>query len=77
MRGAILHKLGLDIVKSRVMRRHYGIPVTRTFRYGHDPNYLKVTTAGGEICCNGVMDWYAQKVVDFLSIWGTGIDALA
>jgi hypothetical protein len=61
MRGAILHKLGLDLVTSRVMRRHYGITKSRSFRYG-DPTYMKYTALDGEIMCGGVMDWYVQKV---------------
>jgi len=63
MRGAILHKVGLDVVKERVMRRHYGISTSKSFRYDHDPDRLKYTGPDGETMCRDVMGWYARKVI--------------
>ena len=62
MRGAILHKVGLDVVKERVMRRHYGIGTSKSFRYGHDPDRLKYVSPDGETMCRDVMNWYTRKV---------------
>ncbi len=63
MRGAVLHKLGLNIVKERIMRRHYGVSHYREgFKHGKDPIHLKGVNAAGEVVCNDVMRWYAYKV---------------
>jgi len=61
MKGAIIHKLGLDLVRARIMRRHYGIEKTRPFTYG-DPSYLKYIALDGKLMCRSVMDWYVRKV---------------
>lgn len=74
MRGAVLHKLGLDYVKERIMRAHYGTSVSMPFRYGIDPPNLKYVNASGEERCNRVMEWLAHKVrvqLDFSDILGT------
>ena len=68
MKGAIIHKLGLDLVRARIMRRHYGIVKARTFTFG-DPSYLKYTALDGKLMCRGVMDWYVRKVL----LQGNGI----
>jgi len=60
MKGAIIHKLGLDLVRARIMRRHYGIAKARTWRFG-DPSYLKYIGLDGKVMCRGVMDWYVCK----------------
>jgi succinate dehydrogenase/fumarate reductase flavoprotein subunit len=63
MRGAVLHKLGLNIVKERIMRRHYGVGAIRApFKHGKDPIHLKGLDAAGEAVCQDVMHWYAYKV---------------
>ena len=63
MRGAVLHKLGLNIVKERIMRRHYGVRYNRQgFKHGKDPIHLKGLDAAGEVVCQHVMRWYAYKV---------------
>jgi len=63
MRGAVLHKLGLNVVRERLMRRHYGVSYNRGgFNPRRDPAHLKGYDAAGEICCHGVMRWYAKKV---------------
>lgn len=62
MRGAVLHKLGLDFVKNRIMRSSYGISMNRKFQTGFDPEIHKVEGFDGNMLCEGVMDWYAKKV---------------
>lgn len=62
MRGAVLHKMGLNLVKERMMRRHYGVSHYRNFLEGQDPEYLRGEDAAGDIICNSVMKWYAKKV---------------
>jgi hypothetical protein len=62
MRGAVLHKLGLNIVKERIMRRHYGVSYYRGFKQGQDPIHLKAMDAAGDVVCRDVMRWYAYKV---------------
>jgi hypothetical protein len=61
MRGAVLHKMGLNFVKERLMRRHYGVSHWRDFQAG-DPQYLKGVSIAGNVICNDVMKWYAYKV---------------
>jgi hypothetical protein len=64
MRGAVLHRLGLNIVKERIMRRHYGVSYNRTgFKQGKDPIHLKGVDVAGEVVCMDVMRWYAYKVL--------------
>lgn len=65
MRGAVLHKMGLNYVKERLMRRHYGVSHNRPFEYGKDPISLKGTNAAGTVICRTVMKWYANKVYFF------------
>jgi hypothetical protein len=62
MRGAVLQKMGLNFVKERVMRRHYGVAHNRPFEYGVDPICLKDVNAAGTIICRSVMKWYVNKV---------------
>jgi hypothetical protein len=62
MRGAVLYKLGMDSVKERIMRVHYGVSVFLVFRKGYDPPGRKaIDDAGGERCL-GAMKWLANKV---------------
>lgn len=62
MRGAVLYKLGLDFVKDRMMRLHYGVSVNVIFVAGDHPEYRKVTDLAGNVRCRGVMDWFINKV---------------
>ena len=63
MRGAVLHKMGLNYVKERVMRRHYGVLYSRPgFRDGKDPEHFRSVNIAGEEVCDNVMQWYAFKV---------------
>jgi hypothetical protein len=66
MRGAVLHKMGLNLVKERVMRRHYGVRHYRPFELGIDPERLRGVDASGQTICNDVMKWYAYKVCSLL-----------
>ena len=61
MKGAVLHKLGLNFVKERMMRRSYGVAFNRPFKHG-DPTDRKGTNLRGETICRGAMKWYASKV---------------
>jgi len=62
MRGAVLYKLGLDIVKARDMRLSYGVDMSPAFRSGYHPTSRKYRAIDGWDRCRGVMDWYATKV---------------
>ena len=69
MRGAILHKLGLNCIRERIMRRHYGVRHSRTpFNPAKDPLSRKGTNLRGDTVCLGAMTWYAKKV-HTLSRW--------
>ncbi len=62
MRGAVLHKLGLNLIKERVIRSNYGVVRWRPFKEGKDPKRLKRIDEDGEEYCADVMYWYAKKV---------------
>lgn len=62
MRGAVLYKLGLDLVKDRVMRVSYGTAARVPFREGYHPISRKVMDYEGNPRCTGVMHWFANKV---------------
>jgi hypothetical protein len=62
MRGAVLYKLGLDFVKDRMMRLHYGVSVGDFFIPGEHPEYRKYTDLAGDVRCKGVMNWLVNKV---------------
>lgn len=61
-RGAVLHKLGLNLVKEHVMRVHYGIATWAPFRPDHHPSELRIISNDGHPVCKDVMKWYANKV---------------
>jgi hypothetical protein len=65
MRGAVLHKLGLDMVKDRFVRRSYGVTYNAEFRKGQHPSSRKIVCIDGVTRCENVMDWYAKKVNNF------------
>ena len=61
MKGAVLHKLGLNFVKERIMRRSYGIDMSRPWE-DDDPIANKGISYAGETICCDVMRWYTTKV---------------
>jgi len=64
MRGAVLYKLGLDLVTDRVMRRSYGIATNVPFRRGHHPESARYLDIDGTMRCRDVMHWYVHKVLN-------------
>jgi hypothetical protein len=62
MRGAVLYKLGVDVVRERVMRMSYGIEVDSYFRAGYHPGSRWYMNINGLPYCRGVMEWFALKV---------------
>lgn len=61
-RGAVLYKLGLNLVKEHVMRVHYGIATWVPFREDTHPEELRIISNNGNPVCKDVMKWYANKV---------------
>lgn len=62
MRGAVLHKMGMDYVKERIMRVHYGYSITKPFIEGYHPPERKYVGTAGDTRCDGIMRWFANKV---------------
>jgi hypothetical protein len=62
VRGAVLYKLGMDLVKDRVVRASYGTSSLARFQEGHHPISAKVVDRDGLVKCNDVMYWFATKV---------------
>ena len=68
MRGAVLHGLGLNMIKERVMRRSYGIEMQPEFNAAVHPTSLKfVDKTDGMIRCKEVMHWFAVRARPFLA----------
>jgi hypothetical protein len=67
MRGAVLYKLGLDVVKERIMPRNYGTTMSSVYRQGYHPSARKYMSIDGVTRCRGEMDWYATKVFSLLT----------
>ena len=61
-RGAVLHMLGLNFVRERVMRRHYGFVTAIPFKEIYHPPSFKEKSLEGTFQCVSVMQWYANKV---------------
>jgi len=62
MRGAVLHGLGMDLIKERLMRRSYGSEFQAIFNADEHPESLKfIDHIDGRFRCN-IMKWYACKV---------------
>jgi len=62
MRGAVLHGLGMDLIKERLMRRCYGSEFQVVFDAAKHPEHLQISARiDGSYRCN-VMKWYAKKV---------------
>lgn len=64
MCGAVLYKLGVDYVKSRIMTRSYGVPFNVDYRPGYHPSSRRIECIDGIIRCEDVMDWFVRKVLD-------------
>ena len=61
MRGAVLYKMELNMVKDRVMRRNYGIAISEEFVDG-DPKEFKYMGKGGKWMVCNVLDWFTLIV---------------
>jgi len=62
MKGAVLHKLGLKLVKWRIMKASYGLVSEPTFIDGQHPERLKFRDKiDGNWRCRDVMKWCARK----------------
>ena len=64
MRGAVLHKLGLDFVTDRFARKSYGVVFNADFKPGVHPPSRKINCLDGVVRCENVMNWYASKVIE-------------
>ena len=62
MKGAVLYKLGLDLVQTRVLRYSYGTEGFVPFKEGYHPEGRKVLDLEGVARCEGVLHWFAKKV---------------
>lgn len=62
MLGAVLYKLGLDTVKSRIMRRSYGVVYNVEFLPGYHPPSQRYVCLDDVTRCQHVMNWYVRKV---------------
>lgn len=66
MRGAVLRRvMGSDMVKERILRRHYGLSTSVPFREGYHLEALKFEGEDGTLRCQTV-DWIANRVSRFL-----------
>jgi len=67
MKGAVLNRLGLRLIKSRLMDASYGFAAEPVFIPGQHPDRLRYRdSVDGHYRCRGVMKWCALKV---LSLW--------
>jgi len=57
-----MHRLGLDIVRERLMHAHYGIEKAIPFEFGKSPMSFMSVGPDGVMRCTGVMHWYAHMV---------------
>jgi len=62
MRGAVLHGLGLNLVKERLMRRSYGVTSHPVFAPDKHPASRRYVDVDGVERCKDAMDWYARRV---------------
>lgn len=63
MRGAVLHKLNLNIVKRRLMRFSYGWSSEPLFDKNiHPQSKKRVCLITGEVRCKDMVQWCAIKV---------------
>ena len=74
MRGAVLHGLGLNQIRERLMRRSYGVATNPGFITNRHPENRKFVDVDGVTRCRDVMEWFTCKVscssVDDLLISG-------
>lgn len=63
MKGAVLYKLGLDLVRNRVIRVSYGTEQRLPFQEGRHPESRRIWDLDGYPKCEGVMHWFAKKVL--------------
>jgi hypothetical protein len=68
VRGAVLHRMGLEIVKERRMRASYGIDKAVPFELGTHPLPRMIVGPDGILRCSEVMHWYARKVFPILEM---------
>lgn len=69
MQGAVLHGLGYNLVKERLIRRSYGVMSSPPFVKGEHPDELRYEDESGIARCRGVMEWFACKVVAIPSLF--------
>jgi len=63
MKGTVLNKLRLKLVKWRIMWASYGLVVKPVFITGqHSPERRFNDKVDGNFRCRGVMKWYVHKV---------------
>jgi hypothetical protein len=62
MKGAVLHQLGLNMVKERIMRSNYGFRERVTFVPGVHPESSRYTSPEGKQRSNLGVIWVAYKV---------------
>lgn len=68
MRGAVLYRLGVDLVKERVMRASYGTTMDPLFRSRYHPEDRRFKDCDGKERCASVMCWFANKARSFPSL---------
>lgn len=69
MQGAVLHGLGYNLVKERLIRRSYGVMISPLFVKGQHPEERRYEDESGISRCRGVMEWFARKVVSISSLF--------
>ena len=62
MQGAVLHGLGYNLVKERIIRRSYGVITSPEFVHGQHPENRRFQDESGKTRCRDVMEWFACKV---------------
>jgi hypothetical protein len=67
MKGAVLYKLGLDLVRTRIMRSSYGTELRLSFKEGIHRESRKVYDYDNLPRCEGCMYWFAKKASHFIS----------
>lgn len=63
LRGAVLHRLGYEVVARRILRASYGIDQVIPFEPGVHPISLMTQCPDGTLGCKGVMHWFVKKVI--------------
>jgi hypothetical protein len=66
MRGAVLHGLGLNQIRERVMRTSYGVAANPVFVANRHPLNRRFVDVDGVTRCKEVMDWFTRRVVSRL-----------